>query len=181
MKNTAYIVTLIIAVSRAYGQVCNTASTLRPAKFSLGVAPIIYVRGGDLGLLVDGGVGITRNIDLSFKLVINNGPTYFGGDFEFLLLSGMPMISLATGMHSAGNIGVDGTLNITFPIQRIVSLYGGLDANIEFYNQETLFPLWFFLGIQVMARKTLGIFMEIDGGISSPAPSILDLGINIYF
>jgi hypothetical protein len=164
------------------GQVCNTATILRPGRFSIGIAPVIYTRyNNDLDLYLNAGVGITRDMDLSIKLILDDYSTYFGGDFEFVILSGIPTISLAAGMHSSYNLGVDATFNLSLPIRKILSLYGGLDGDIEFYDHGTGFPLWGFLGLQVMVRRHLGLFMEIDVGIHDFAPDMLDIGINVFF
>ncbi len=177
------IMTVIVSVmGAASGQVCNTASTLHPGKFSIGVAPVIYVDyHKDVGLFLNGGIGITRNMDLSVKLILNDYATYFGGDIEFVVLNGSPTISLAAGMHAYDKLGIDATFNLSFQIQRIASLYCGLDADVEFQDHGTAFPFWGFIGLQLMVRRHLGVFMEIDIGISNPAPSMLDLGLNVFF
>jgi hypothetical protein len=182
LKKILILAWLLIAAEGAFPQVCNTANTLRPGRFSIGVVPIFYVNpGNSVGLLLDGGIGLTRNTDLSLKLLLNNSATYFGGDFEFTILNGFPTISLATGMHVYHKLGIDGTFNITFPIRKIISFYGGIDADINFLDNGTEFPLWGFFGLQVMARRNLGILMEIDVGINNPADNKFNFGINVYF
>jgi hypothetical protein len=172
---------ILTLVGFSAGQVCNTATTLRPGQFSIGIAPIIYPHGGDADLFLNAGVGIARSMDLSLKAIVNGHTNYFGGDFEFVVVSGFPTISLAAGMHSRDNLGIDGTFNLTLPIRRVVSLYGGVDADIEFRHDETGFPLWGFAGFQVMARRHFGLFMEIDLGINDGAPDMLDLGMQVFF
>jgi hypothetical protein len=182
MRKIAVCSIVLSLVCLSSGQVCNSATTLRPGQFSIGIAPIIYVHpGSDVGLFLNGGVGITRGMDMSLKLILNEHSTYFGGDVEFVVLSRFPTISLAAGMHAHDNIGIDGTFNLTLPIRNIISLYGGLDGDIEFHDHGTGFPFWGFAGMQVMVRKHLGMFMEIDIGINDSAPSMLDLGLNVFF
>lgn len=162
-------------------QVCNSASTLKPGRFSLGIAPVLHVgHGGDMGLFINGGVGLTKSVDLSLKMVLDN-ENYFGGDFEFVILGGMPTISLAAGVHKAGVVGLDGTFNITFPIRKVLSIYGGLDADVNFYDHGTGFPLWGFIGFQAMVRRSLALFMEIDIGVNDHAQDMLVLGMNVFF
>jgi len=182
MRKIVVGVIVLSFMGSSYCQVCNSASTLRPGQFSIGIAPIIYVDyGRDVGLFLNGGVGITRSIDLSLKLILNDNLTYFGGDLEFAILKGMPTISLAAGMHAYNNVGIDATFNLTFPIRGIVAIYCGLDNDIEFHDHGTSFPFWGFIGLQAMLRRHFGIFMEIDIGINDPAPNMLDLGLNVYF
>ncbi len=165
-----------------HGQVHNSAGTLRPGRFSLGVAPVFFVdRDGDVGLFLHGGVGITRRLDLSLKFRLNDHDTYFGGDLEFALLKGMPSISLAAGLHSYHDLGIDMTFNLTFPLRHIASFYGCLDMDVEFADHDTYFPVWGVIGFEVMARRHLGILMEIDIGITDPAPNIFGIGLCVYF
>jgi len=162
-------------------QVCNSASTLKPGRFSLGIAPILYVgHSNDMGLFINGGVGLTKSVDLSLKMVLDD-QNYFGGDFEFVVLSGMPTISLAAGVHKASALGLDGTFNITFPIRNVLSIYGGLDADVNFHDDHTRFPMWGFVGFQAMVRSSLALFMEIDIGVNDGAPDMLALGMNVFF
>jgi hypothetical protein len=166
-----------------FAQVLNTASTLRPGSFSLSIAPVIYVdRGNDLGLFLSGGFGIARDIDLALKLNLENGGrNYFGGDVEFSILRGMPSISLALGAHAYRQVGLDGTLNITFPIHRTVALFSGLDFDAEFHDHGQDFPLWVPVGLEVMLRSSLSLIMEIDIAATEPATNIFALGMSIFF
>jgi hypothetical protein len=182
MRKMAILLCLLAGYTATSGQVCNSANTLRSGRFSLGIAPVMYVNyGNDVGLYLNGGIGIAKQMDFSLKLLLNDNSTYFGGDFEFVLVGGVPTISLAAGMHAHGNLGVDATFNLSFPIRNVASLYGGLDSDIEFYDNATGFPLWGFFGFQVMMRRSLGLFMEIDIGVNDHAPDMFVLGLNIFF
>lgn len=181
MRIKTTVLAVLLGCGIVFGQVGNSASTLSAGRFSLGIAPVFYVGGhGDVGLYLNGGIGLARNMDLSLKLIIDE-TTYFGGDFEFVILSGFPTISLAAGMHSHYDLGLDATFNLTFPIRRIVSIYTGLDGDINFGDNDPYFPFWAFVGFQAMMRRSLGIFMEIDIGISNPAPDMFMLGLNVFF
>lgn len=182
MRKIILFICVLISFQIASAQVHNSAGTLRPGRFSLGIAPIFFVdRGNDIGLFLHGGIGITRNMDLSLKFRLNDNDTYFGGDLEFALLKGMPSLSLATGMHAHDKVGIDMNLNLTFPIRRIVSFYGCLDMDVEFKDHDTYVPLWGVIGFEVMARRQLGILMEIDIGITDPAPTMFGIGLCVYF
>ena len=182
LRKIIFIVCLIAGYQTANAQVHNSASTLRPGRFSLGIAPLFFVdRGNDVGLFLHGGIGITRRMDLSLKLRLNNDDLYFGGDLEFALLKGMPSLSLATGLHSYHDLGIDITFNLTFPIRHIAAFYGCLDMDVEFGDHDTYFPVWGVIGFEVMVRRHLGITMEIDIGITEPAPNIFGIGLSVYF
>jgi hypothetical protein len=166
----------------SFGQVLNTATTLSPGAFSFGVAPIIFVeQGNDLGLYVNAGLGVSRSVDLGFKLRFDGNHTYIGGDIEFLVLGNRPSISLATGVHAHHEVGIDGTFNLSFPLARVASLYCGLDADMDFYSHDTVFPCWGFFGLQVSIRRSLALLMEIDIGLNDPAYNMLDFGLNVIF
>ncbi len=182
MRKKFLFVCVLLGFQIASAQVHNSAGTLRPGRFSLGIAPIFFVdRGSDVGLFLHGGVGIARNMDLSLKFRLNNNDTYFGGDLEFALLKGMPTLSLAAGMHAYNKMGIDVTFNLTFPIRKIASLYGCLDLDVEFNDHDTNLPLWGVIGFEVMARRQLGILMEIDIGITERAPNMFGIGLCVYF
>jgi len=182
LRKSILFVCVLISFQIVNAQVQNSAGTLRPGRFSLGIAPLLFVDGGDdIGLYLHGGVGITRNMDLSLKFRLNNNDTYFGGDLEFALLKGIPTLSLAAGMHAYNKMGIDMTFNLTFPIRRIASLYGCLDLDVEFNDHDTYFPLWGVIGFEVMARRHLGILMEIDVGITKWAYNMFGIGLCVYF
>jgi hypothetical protein len=183
MKKTMYAgLFLVLFHVFADAQVLNTGTTLDPGSFSLSIAPVIFVEGHKkVGLFLGGGIGIARNADLGLKLrLFNDQRTYFGGDVEFALLSGMPSISLSVGAHAYHEVGLDGTLNITFPVHGSVSLYSGLDFDAEFYDGEQDFLLWVPVGIEVMTRRSLSMIMEIDID-AIDAWSMFALGLNIFF
>jgi hypothetical protein len=182
MKRLTSMMILCLASSIGFAQVFNSGSTLSPGKFSLGLAPIFYIdEGSDVGLYANAGVGITQRLDFSVKLGIHDHPTYIGGDIECVILSGLPTISLALGMHAYNKLGIDGTFNLTIPIRHVASIYGGLDVDVEFRDGETTFPLWGFLGLEVMVRKHLGLIIEIDPAITDPAWNMFGLGLAVYF
>ena len=166
-----------------FAQVLNTGTVLRPGSFSLSVAPVMHVdRGNVLGLDLAAGAGVGSGVDLALKLILENGGrNYFGGDVEFSLLRGTPSISLALGAHEHNSVGLDGTLNITFPIHRTISLFSGIDADAEFHDHGQDFPLWVPVGLEVLLRHGLGLVMEIDVAAIDPATNMFALGLNIFF
>lgn len=182
MRKIILFVCVLISFQVVSAQVHNSAGTLRGGKFSIEVAPVFFVdANSDVGLFLQGGIGLTRSMDLSLKFSLNNNDIYFGGDIEFALVSGTPALSLALGMHSYNKMGIDMALNLTIPIRKIVSIYGCLDFDVEFTGDDTYFPLWGVIGFEVMVRRHLGILMEMDIGITDPAPNMLGIGLCVYF
>ena len=58
--------------STGIAQVCNSASTLKAGRFSIGLAPVFNVdRGRDVAFFVNGGIGLTRSLDLSLKMILD--------------------------------------------------------------------------------------------------------------
>jgi hypothetical protein len=177
------IILLVTAVisSNLYSQVYNSGSTLSPGKFSIGIAPVIFVdHHNDVGLYATAGFGITRSVDFSMKLRAHHEPVYIGGDLEFVILSGMPTISLTAGMHAYNKLGLDGTFNLTFPIHHVASLYGGLDVDVEFHDDHTHLPLWGFVGLEITTRRHLAFIIEIDPSLNRYAYNMFCAGIVVY-
>lgn len=170
--------------SMSFAQVCNTGQVLSRGRFNLSLTPLVLV-GGDnrLGLFTQFGFGAGRSVDIGMNLrFAENTKTVFGVDIEFALLHGTPALSLTTGAHVCNaEVGIDGTINLTFTIQNTVSLFGGLNADIDFRNNDTYIPLWGFFGTEVKIKRSLGIIIEIDLDILDNAPHIFSSGIAVYF
>jgi hypothetical protein len=161
-------------------QVFNSAEVLRPGHGSIGINPVFIANGeNDLALYLHGGIGLASGLDLAAKLGIGDG-TYFGMDLEYLLRASPPYVSIAGGGHIRNDAGIDATLNLTFPISRILSLYSGLDADINFAEGQTLSPLWIFLGNEVPVKHGLSFLLEIQIGVTEEADNRLGAGLNIY-
>ncbi len=180
MKRLLVVLFIIAGLDATYGQVYNTAKTLRPAKFSIGIAPIYFADQGNFGLYLNGGVGISKKMDLSIKWRLHNHTNYFGGDFEFLLLGGFPSLSLALGMHAYNKLGIDGTMNLTFPIGKVASIYGALDADVEFNDGSAQFPVWGVIGFEAILRRHLSLILELDIRINRPAENMFGIGLNVF-
>ena len=164
-------------------QVFNTAQTLRPGNFNLGLEPTIYDYEGnnETSLFVHGGYGISRGMDLGIKLGLGMDNTYFGADLEWMLRTISPYLSISAGAHIFNDVGIDGTLNITFPLSKQVWLYTGLDMDVVFADDETFIPLWLPVGIEVGLRKNMTLILEIEVGLNTEAYNIFGGGINFYF
>jgi hypothetical protein len=178
------VITCIMLLSTAsHAQVYNTAQKLKTGTFRLCVAPLILVDNSDadVGMYVLGGVGVTNAMDLylSTRMASDNRAN-FGVGLQWALVKGAPALSLTTGGHVGPGIGIDGTLDIAFPLGNTVVFYSGLDMDVDFYINETTVPAWIFLGPRIQIRKNATLFVEVDIGVTLETPSILGLGLSFY-
>jgi hypothetical protein len=163
-------------------QVFGTAQTLKSGKFSIGVNPVIYDLGdNEEGIFGHVGLGLSPGLDLGFKLGLGVGDeTYLGLDLEWVLRRLSPYISISAGAHTWGDIGIDGTFNLTVPLSRQVSLYTGLDMDVVFADDDTHIPLWIPVGIDVALRKKMALLIEVEIKVNDEAYNIFGAGLNFY-
>jgi len=180
MKKVIVVVFLMLLPSTGVTQVVNTGSTLPRGNFSLGIGPYAGTD-SDLGLYILGGYGLGRGLDVGFTLRVDRRPLYFGADLEWQLVGGAPSLSLTTGAHIARNIGLDGTINMMFPIRNVASFYGGLDIDINIREDNVDVPLWLFVGAEIAFSRNFSILFEFDGGLTGSADHQLAFGLNFYF
>ncbi|HKJ69032.1 MAG TPA: hypothetical protein VKA68_13820 [bacterium] len=165
-------------------QVYGTGQTLRSGRASFGVEPVVYsYRNGnsDFYLFFHGGLGLTSGFDLGARLGVLGNRTYFGGDFEWNLHSRNPAISLGVGVHSFHNVGLDGTVNISFASTRGLQMYSGLDMDVTFTDPGTRTPIWLPVGFAFPFRQTVEMLLEVEVGLNDEAWTILGGGVNFYF
>ena len=181
MKKLFFIAAFFCLQMVTFSQVFNTATILKPGKFSLGFEPVFINR--DLGLFVHGGVGLTHAVDLGMKYGFLNGTDYFGADLEWKLMSGKPNISLTTGGHVLNDFGLDLALNISFPIGNTASLYTGLDTDINFYKEPvgTQFLPWIPIGVQIYLRPKMAFMLEAEIPLNNYAYNFFGGGLNFFF
>lgn len=185
-KRYALILLMILGfispVARA--QVFGTGQTLRSGKASLGLEPVLYSNnsGNDsFYFFLQGGYGLQSGLDLGVKLGLLGPHDYFGADLEWNLRPARPAISLSVGAHQYYNFGLDGTLNLSFPLGRSTHLYTGLDMDVVFVHRETITPYWMPLGFEVAFRRNVGLLLEVELGLNQPAWNIMGGGLNFYF
>jgi len=178
MKKCLIILAFLFIASSSYCQVFNTGQTLKPKKFSFGIEPSIIANGSsDFILFLHGGYGIKQGVDFSAKVGVLGPEDYFGADVEFALPH---RISFAVGAHQFGDFGLDGNLNITFPIKSDVRLSTGLDMDINFNEDKTRFLLWLPLSLEIGLRKNLSFIFEAEVALTDPAYNFFGGGLNFY-
>jgi len=179
MKKILSFLLLLLMASSAFSQVFNTGQTLKPKTFSLGIEPGVLINGNsDFILFLHGGYGIKKGIDFSLKAGFLGATDYFGADVEFALPY---RTSFVVGAHQFGDFGLDGALNITFPIKSDIRLSSGLDLDINFNDDKTRFLLWLPLGLEIGVRKNMSFIFEAEIGLTDPAYNFIGGGLNFYF
>lgn len=181
MKRALISVLFLMSSLLASSQVFNTASVLKPGKFSLGIEPVVY--DNDLGLFLHGGVGLKAGVDLSLKYGFLKYNDYFGADLEWSLLAGKPSISLTTGGHMMHDFGFDFGLNLSFSVSKGAQLYTGIDSDLNFYQNDTRFLAWIPVGVQLSLRSKVAFMLEAEIGITdnSYPRNIFGGGLAFYF
>ena len=179
---SSVIASVLLLSVAAHAQVYNTAQKLKSGTFRLCTAPLLIVDHGDVnaGLYVLGGAGVTSIMDLYLHTrIAGDDLANFGVDLQWALIKGTPALSLSTGGHVGPDIGIDGTLDMAFPVGNSVVLYSGLDVDIDFAPHDITVPLWVFIGPRIQIRRNTTLFLEVDIGLQE-APSILGLGFSFY-
>lgn len=178
MKRIAIIFIFSLFMSGISAQVFQTAYTLKPGAFSLGINPAIAHN--DAALFLHGGYGLKQGMDLGVKLGLGWGEPYFGADLKWTMSVGMPSLAVSAGVHVHYNPGFDGTLNITFPLNSSSRLYTGLDADIVFAD-NIFMPVWVPIGLEVGIRQGMSVILEGSLGVTTYAPHIMNGGLVFYF
>jgi hypothetical protein len=157
---------------------------LKPGDFSFGINPVIF-EGFDISNTVinlHGGYGLGKHVDLSMRYsVYYDAKDAFFADFEWAVRKTRFMyVSLVTGAHYRYDMGLDGTLILSFPIRNIAEFYTGVDLDLEF-GEEIEHYTWLPLGIEVSWRRKLSLMLEIDLPMSQWAWNIYGGGLMVYF
>ncbi len=177
-----FFLTLTAFLSSVYllnAQVFNTAETLAPVRFSAGIAPIYYNE--NFGLLLMGEAGIKPDIDFRLKYAVLEYDDYFGADLEWKLLKQNSLdLSLTTGCHVYYDFGLDVSGNFTYILRNDISLYTGLDMDLNFGN-DLYIPLWLPLGVEIRLSNMVAFLFEAELPVSRPAGAIIDGGFLFRF
>ena len=176
MKKLIIVALTALCVS-TYAQVFNTAGTLKQGTFMLGLEPTYFIDPNGFKMFFHGGYGIKKGIDFSLHAGLG-GQSYFGGDIEWALLK---HVSLTTGAHYFGVMGLDGMLNLTFPIRKDSRIYTGFDMDINFpRNEDVKAPMWIPLGVEIGIRHDIAFLFEAEIGLNDTY-SLIGGGLVFYF
>lgn len=179
MKKILSLIFVILIANTLNAQVFNTANTLSKNKFSATGAPIFY----DGGMMLMGkiGYGIKYGSDIAMTMGFGD-VSYLGVDMEKVLswekLDNLVM-SFSSGVHYSNGFGIDGTLNLSIPLDKSLVLYGGVDMDLNLTNGSGL-PAWFFVGAEYGLKNRLTLLGEVDLGFND-AGNMLGIGVCYYF
>ncbi|MEZ4273500.1 MAG: hypothetical protein R3C68_19310 [Myxococcota bacterium] len=143
-------------------------------------------------------VGLASGLDLRLRqgFGLNQGqPIYLEGGVKWTLVHASPRhrrpgVALWLGGHvrtDGDGFGGDATVSVDYAFQKIRP-YVGLDANLDFINDDTEVLLALILGAKYRASALLAVFIE--GGVDIVGPDALPTaayaqfisgGIKLYF
>src|SRR6056297_260708 len=178
MKKISGLFTLILLVSSLNAQVYNTSTILNKGKFSAVGAPVFY----DGGSMVLGklGYGVKRGTDMAITMGFGD-VSYIGIDFEKVFGEDLDnlIISFSGGAHYSDGVGLDGTMNLTIPLDRNFYLYGGLDLDVILTDGSGM-PVYFFIGGEYYLQQKISLITEADLGINDNG-NLFGVGLCLYF
>lgn len=179
MKKIVMLVAILSLITSLNAQVFNTANTLSRDKFSAAAAPVFS--DGDLMLLGKLGYGLKYGTDIALTMGFGNN-SYLGADMEKVLTFeklDYLVMSFAGGVHYSSGFGLDGTLNMSVPLDKSLVLFGGLDMDLVLTDGSGL-PTYLFIGAEYNLKSRLTFLGEVDLGIND-AGNMLSAGICYYF
>lgn len=118
MRKLNILAFLLLFGFNVNAQVFNTAQTLKTNHVNIGLNPITI--DDALRFFFHGGYGINPGFDFGLQVGLGLQYTYIGADFEWILREISPYISISAGLHSYDDFGLDGTMNFTFPLNRLL-------------------------------------------------------------
>ncbi len=194
MKKIIVTVVLVLALNYLHAQVFNTGQTLKKGVIAIDVNPIFFETGNDtykFGSYFAFGYGFEWGADIRLRYGWLDELNYFGADLEFNLHESSPYLSLTAGAHMKENYrdgfnpGLDGTLNITFPLSRDFDIFGGLDLDLDFVEvkddeREMHSLLWLPVGFEYKLTS-MAFLLEADFALSDHAYNIFGGGLVFYF
>ncbi len=173
------IIACLFSVYFTNAQVFNTAETLPPMKFSVGIAPIYYNE--NFGLLLMGEAGIKQDIDFSLRYAVLEYHDYFSADLEWKLLKKNSIaLSLTTGCHVYDDFGLDISGNFSYMLKDDIALYTGVDIDLNF-GDDLYVPFWIPVGVEIRLNQTIAFLFEAELPVSRPAGAIIDGGFSFRF
>ena len=177
MKKLLLPLICLLVAAGANAQVFNTGATLKKETFSIGVEPVFINNVDGFMLFAHAGYGLKQGITIGVSAGMLNGQ-YFGANVKWAMAK---YISLTTGAHFWGDFGLDGMLNLTFPIKSDSRIFTGVDADINFPKSGVNVPIMIPVGVQIGLRKNMAFILEGEIGVTKTAYNMLGGGVVVYF
>ncbi len=181
---------LVTGVSAmAQDGVLGSAETINPGNFKILAHPVWLLEGdSDLGMVLRGGYGVWRGMDVELKLAFFDGMTFLGADAEFWLLRGPLDLSVSTGLHwarASGGIdrpGIDLVGTVSGEIRPNLEIYGALDWALDFPEGPvgSRGRLLLVPGIEYRLSKNIDLLLELGLGLDSDARDYISGGVAYY-
>lgn len=187
---------LFLLIGFNWAQIFNSADIIKPKQTALAINPVLLndLSHDDAGMFLHAEYGLGSAMQLSGQLGMGFDETYVGIMVEKSMINTLPLISLAAGIHSFKDIGIDAVLNISVPVNKVVMLYGGLDTELLFAEKkelnvrtltwetksDTRFLTWFFLGMELPIGRNMHVLAEIEIGIAEEAYNLFGTGLKFY-
>ena len=179
MRKTILLTCLLILSLGVKAQFFNTGSILKPGHFSAGFNPVI--QNDQLGMYFHGGYGIRKTVDLAARYGFLDGKDYIGLDLEWALDRSQRFdLSLITGLHSRGDMGLDLGMVASIPVTGYATVFGGVDLDLDFGNDLDHYT-WIPIGMEALWKNRMSIILEADLAMSEWAWNIFGGGIAVYF
>ncbi len=194
IKRVIFLLSLsLILVSPAVAQdgIMGSAETINEGNFKLMVNPIFIFGPGsaeELGIGLQGGYGLSQNMDVEARLVFYDFVTFVGADVEFWLVKDSPLdVSVGVGGHFADFDGfkvkgLDARLLASAEIAEKLELYGGLDVAFEFpdepldsFQRVNLVP-----GLEYRVSQDIDFMLEVGLGLNDDSFDYISAGIAYY-
>jgi len=195
---TFILVTAIFTLAtpaRLYqGIVMNSAETIEPWNFKLGVAPtLIFGKDGAdnvLGISGKAGLGLTHRVDVEFTGAIFDNYSYFGIDAEYWAFKGPNVnISGAVGWHmtnfelGADSSGIDATLLAsTRPVNNL-EITGAVKFSFDHFGDidRTATLGHFVPGLEYKISPRVDALAEFGIALTDDSWNYLSFGLAYYF
>ena len=190
------LVVLLLFFSTSNAQIFNSANIINNKQFALSLNPMLIngLAEDDAGFFIQGEYGIGYGMQATSQLGLGFNETYFGIMIEKSIIRSAPMVSFSGGIHSFEDIGLDFTLNFSASLNKLVSLYVGIDSDLVFAEKpnldistdewkkesDTKFLTWFFMGTEVILGKNITLLFETEIGIAEEAYNVFGTGLKFY-
>jgi len=171
----------------------NSAETINPGNFKLGIYPFVLLgkngSGSDLGIAGRAGLGLTRRIDIELKGAFIKNVTYFGADIEFWLIKGRNInASVALGGHltnsktGADSYGFDAAFLASTAPARKLEIYGGVKFAFDSVknSSQNYTMVHIVPGIEYRLSRKIDLLAEFGLALNDNSRSYISAGLAFY-